>query len=89
MIFFSTCATHGVPIRTPINESHPQAPINPNGWSKLCVERMLTHFAAAHPFCYVALHYFNAAGADQAVTSCPHVRPSPCVPLVDKGAKFL
>lgn len=64
MLFSSTCATYGVPVRTPIDEVHPQNPINPYGWSKLFVERMLADFAAAYPFRYVALRYFNAAGAD-------------------------
>jgi UDP-arabinose 4-epimerase len=64
MLFSSTCATYGVPLRTPIDETHPQNPINPYGWSKLFVERMLSDFAAAHPLRYVALRYFNAAGAD-------------------------
>jgi nucleoside-diphosphate-sugar epimerase len=64
MLFSSTCATYGVPIRTPIDESHPQSPINPYGWSKLFVEQMLADFSAAHGLRYVALRYFNAAGAD-------------------------
>lgn len=64
MLFSSTCATYGVPVRTPIDETHPQTPINPYGWSKLFVERILADFAAAHPLRYVALRYFNAAGAD-------------------------
>lgn len=64
IIFSSTCATYGVPVRVPIDESHPQAPINPYGWSKLFVERMLTDFRAAYGLDSVALRYFNAAGAD-------------------------
>lgn len=64
MLFSSTCATYGVPHRVPIDESHPQSPINPYGWSKLFVEQMLADFSAAHGLRYVALRYFNAAGAD-------------------------
>jgi UDP-arabinose 4-epimerase len=64
MLFSSTCATYGVPHRVPIDESHPQSPINPYGWSKLFVERILADFSAAHGLRYVALRYFNAAGAD-------------------------
>lgn len=65
LVFSSTCATYGVPISTPIEENHPQAPINPYGWSKLFVERMLADFAASQPLRYVSLRYFNAAGADE------------------------
>jgi UDP-glucose-4-epimerase GalE len=63
-VFSSTCATYGVPRSTPIDESHTQAPINPYGMSKLMVERMLADFDRAHGLRYVALRYFNAAGAD-------------------------
>ena len=65
-IFSSTCATYGIPERTPITEDCPQAPINPYGASKLMIERMLADFDRAHGLRYVALRYFNAAGADPA-----------------------
>jgi len=48
----------------PIDESHPQSPISPYGWSKLMAEKMLADFDAAFGLRYVALRYFNAAGAD-------------------------
>ena len=41
LVFSSTCATYGVPREVPIPEGHPQWPINPYGWSKLFVERLL------------------------------------------------
>jgi UDP-glucose-4-epimerase GalE len=63
-VFSSTCATYGEPLETPIVETHPQAPINSYGESKLAIERALPHFAAAHDLKYVALRYFNASGAD-------------------------
>jgi UDP-arabinose 4-epimerase len=63
-VLSSTCATYGVPDRVPIDETLPQAPINPYGASKLMVERMLADFFAAHGLRSVALRYFNAAGAD-------------------------
>jgi UDP-glucose 4-epimerase len=47
----------------PIPESHPQWPINPYGWSKLFVERLLADFDRAYGLRFVALRYFNAAGA--------------------------
>jgi UDP-arabinose 4-epimerase len=63
-IFSSTCATYGEPIEIPISEDHPQAPINPYGWSKLMIEQMLKDFDVAHGLKSVSLRYFNAAGAD-------------------------
>lgn len=64
LVFSSTCATYGVPQQIPISESHPQAPINPYGASKLMVERMLADCGVAHGLRSIALRYFNAAGAD-------------------------
>ncbi|MCE7930758.1 MAG: UDP-glucose 4-epimerase GalE [Xanthomonadales bacterium PRO6] len=63
LVFSSTCATYGVPTRTPIDESHPQAPINPYGASKWMCERMIADACAAHGLRAVSLRYFNAAGA--------------------------
>ena len=63
-VFSSTCATYGEPIDTPIAETHPQRPINSYGESKLAVERALPHFERAYGIHFVALRYFNAAGAD-------------------------
>ncbi|MDR1777324.1 MAG: UDP-glucose 4-epimerase GalE [Desulfovibrio sp.] len=64
IIFSSTCATYGVPLGNPINEDHPQSPVNPYGRSKLMVETVLADYAAAYDLRYVNLRYFNAAGAD-------------------------
>ncbi|MGE5245593.1 MAG: UDP-glucose 4-epimerase GalE [Betaproteobacteria bacterium] len=63
-VFSSTCATYGEPIETPIDETHPQRPINAYGETKLAVERALPHFERAHDLRWMALRYFNAAGAD-------------------------
>jgi UDP-glucose-4-epimerase GalE len=63
-VFSSTAATFGEPIATPIDESHPQRPINPYGESKLAIERVLPHLERATGIKSVALRYFNAAGAD-------------------------
>jgi len=63
VVFSSTCATYGVPTAVPIAETHPQWPINPYGWSKLFVERLLDSYDQAHGLRFVALRYFNAAGA--------------------------
>lgn len=64
LLFSSTCATYGVPGHVPIGEAHAQWPINPYGWSKLVVERMLADYAVAYGLDSVALRYFNAAGCD-------------------------
>jgi UDP-glucose 4-epimerase len=65
VVFSSTCATYGVPQRVPIPETCPQWPVNPYGWSKLLVERMLASYDAAYGMKFVALRYFNAAGATE------------------------
>jgi UDP-glucose-4-epimerase GalE len=62
-VFSSSAATYGNPVRTPMDEAHPQAPINPYGWTKRIVEQMLADFAPAYGLRSVALRYFNAAGA--------------------------
>ncbi len=64
-VFSSTCATYGDPVRIPIDESHPQKPVNPYGWSKFMTERILESYDAAYDFKFVALRYFNAAGATE------------------------
>jgi UDP-glucose 4-epimerase len=64
LVFSSTCATYGLPQAVPMDESHPQEPINPYGRSKLIVEQMLRDLDAHENFRSVALRYFNAAGAD-------------------------
>lgn len=63
-VFSSTCATYGVPDQIPIPETQAQRPINPYGASKLMVEQMLCDFEIAHAIKWIALRYFNAAGAD-------------------------
>ncbi|MEL6663446.1 MAG: UDP-glucose 4-epimerase GalE [Pseudomonadota bacterium] len=64
LIFSSTCATYGVPDKVPMTEETPQSPINPYGWSKLFVEKILDDYDRAHSLKSVKLRYFNAAGAD-------------------------
>lgn len=63
-IFSSTAATFGEPEYSPIDEKHPQVPINPYGASKLMVERVLQDYASAYGLNSVCLRYFNACGAD-------------------------
>lgn len=64
IVFSSTCATYGLPERIPIGEDTQQRPVNPYGWSKLMVERILADHGAAYGLQWAALRYFNAAGAD-------------------------
>lgn len=63
-IFSSTAATFGVPRYVPIDEQHPQRPINPYGRTKLIVEQILSDYDTAYGMKSVSLRYFNAAGAD-------------------------
>jgi UDP-glucose 4-epimerase len=63
-VFSSTAAVYGIPPGGIASEETPTVPINPYGWSKLMSERMLADVAAASPLSYVALRYFNVAGAD-------------------------
>ena len=63
-IFSSTAAVYGETSAEPVSEQTPLAPISPYGRSKLMVEWMLEDSAHAYDFRYVALRYFNVAGAD-------------------------
>ena len=63
-VLSSTAAVYGDPVRVPIDEDHPTAPINPYGDTKLAVERMLAAYGRAYGLRWAALRYFNAAGAD-------------------------
>lgn len=64
IVFSSTCATYGDPRQIPITEDHIQEPINPYGESKRMVERLLHWYGEVYGIRWVALRYFNAAGAD-------------------------
>jgi UDP-glucose 4-epimerase len=63
-IFSSTAAVYGAPKTNPVDETALLAPVSPYGSSKLMTEIMLADAALAHDFRYVALRYFNVAGAD-------------------------
>ncbi len=62
-IFSSSCAVYGIPQTVPLKEDHPCNPISPYGSTKLMIEQMLYDAARAYDMRYVALRYFNAAGA--------------------------
>lgn len=63
VVFSSTAATYGEPEYVPIDEKHPQNPINPYGQSKLIVEKILDDYDMAYGLKSVRLRYFNVAGA--------------------------
>src|SRR5947207_6545684 len=65
IIFSSTCAIFGPPERLPIDETLPPRPINPYGESKLAFEKILRWYDQIHGLRFVALRYFNAAGASE------------------------
>ena len=87
-IFSSTAALYGNPLNTPIAEADHILPINPYGWSKAFVERVLHDLSLAKDLRYVALRYFNAAGADpQARIGEWHDPETHLIPLILKTAK--
>lgn len=67
IVFSSTCATYGEPEYTPIDEKHPQNPINPYGASKLMVERIMQDYDSAYGLKSIKLRYFNVAGCDEKI----------------------
>lgn len=64
IIFSSSASVYGAPQEIPITESHPLNPINPYGYTKLFVERILQDYERAYGMKFISLRYFNAAGAD-------------------------
>ncbi|MDY6310499.1 MAG: UDP-glucose 4-epimerase GalE [Cyanobacteriota bacterium] len=64
IVFSSTAATYGEPVYTPIDEKHPQNPINPYGQTKLTIEKIMDDYNKAYSLKSVRLRYFNVAGAD-------------------------
>jgi UDP-glucose 4-epimerase len=88
LVFSSTCATYGQPDTLPITESTPQNPINPYGWSKFMVERILDDYATAYGFKSISLRYFNAAGCDPSGTLQERHDPEThLIPLALKKAR--
>lgn len=86
-IFSSTAATFGEPQYTPIDEHHPQQPINPYGRTKLMVEQALADYDKAYGFKSVCLRYFNAAGADpEGLLGERHDPETHLIPLVLQAA---
>lgn len=87
IVFSSTCATYGNPEYTPIDENHSQNPINPYGQSKLMIEKILNDYDTAYGLKYIALRYFNAAGAaEDASIGESHRIETHLIPLILKVA---
>ncbi len=88
IVFSSTCATYGNPLYVPMDEKHPQSPINPYGQTKLAIEKIFCDYQKAYGLKYIALRYFNAAGADEgSLIGESHTPESHLIPLVLKAIK--
>jgi UDP-glucose-4-epimerase GalE len=94
LIFSSSAAIYGVPVETPIPESHPLDPANPYGQTKLIVERILRDYDRAYGLKSISLRYFNAAGADaeggmgEAHHPETHLIPNILLSLLGKGPRL-
>ena len=87
IVFSSTAAIFGNPQYIPINEDHSCNPINPYGKSKLMIEHMLADYDEAYDLKFVALRYFNAAGADSSgLIGERHIPETHLIPLVLQAA---
>ncbi len=88
IVFSSTCATYGNPQYVPLDEKHSQNPINPYGQTKLVIEKIFEDYAKAYGLKYIALRYFNAAGASpEGEIGESHNPESHLIPLVLKAIK--
>lgn len=85
IVYSSTCATYGIPEKLPLSEEHPQRPVNPYGESKLFIERALHWYEMAYGLRWVALRYFNAAGASGLLGEC-HDPETHLIPLAIEAA---
>lgn len=88
LVFSSTAAVYGEPEKTPIEEDFPTVPTNVYGRTKLQIETMMKDFAMAYEMKYVALRYFNAAGADlDGTIGEDHSPETHLIPLILKTAQ--
>jgi len=87
IVFSSSCATYGNPEYVPMDEAHPQRPINPYGESKYICEKMMSAYSHAHGLRFASLRYFNAAGADpQGRIGESHDPESHLIPIILQAA---
>jgi UDP-glucose 4-epimerase len=88
IVFSSTCATYGEPQYTPIDEKHPQNPINPYGRTKLMIEQIFADYERAYGLQHIALRYFNAAGCSKdGKIGESHTPETHLIPLVLKAIR--
>lgn len=88
IVFSSTAAVYGEPEKTPIEEDFPHNPTNVYGRTKLVIEHMMRDFTNAYGLSYVALRYFNAAGAAlDGTIGEDHNPESHLIPLILKTAQ--
>lgn len=88
IVFSSTCATYGEPEYVPIDENHPQNPINPYGRTKLMIEQIFRDYEKAYGLRHIALRYFNAAGCSKdGEIGESHTPETHLIPLVLKAIK--
>ncbi|WP_270991464.1 UDP-glucose 4-epimerase GalE [Campylobacter upsaliensis] len=88
IVFSSTCATYGEPQYVPIDEKHPQNPINAYGRTKLMIEQVFADYAKAYGLRHISLRYFNAAGAsNEGVIGESHEPETHLIPLVLKAIR--
>jgi UDP-arabinose 4-epimerase len=87
IVFSSSAAVYGDPERVPIPEEHPTQPVSPYGDTKLMMERALRWYGAAYGIRWMALRYFNAAGADpEGELGEEHDPETHLIPLVIRAA---
>ena len=81
IIFSSTCATYGIPEKSPMDESTPQKPINPYGESKLMMEKVIKWYHQAYGLRYTIFRYFNACGATRQSIE-RHIPETHLIPII-------
>ena len=87
IVFSSSAAVYGNPEKVPIPEEHPTRPVSPYGDTKLMMERALERYGAAYGVRWMALRYFNAAGADpEGELGEEHEPETHLIPLVIRAA---
>ncbi len=88
IVFSSTCATYGNPQYMPLDEKHPQAPINAYGRTKFFIEQIFNDYERAYGLKHIALRYFNAAGCSKdGEIGESHDPETHLIPLVLKAIK--
>jgi UDP-glucose-4-epimerase GalE len=87
LVFSSSCATYGETSQQLIGEDEAQDPINPYGFSKLAVEKLIVSLKRSNNFNFAILRYFNAAGADSGLEIGErHEDETHVIPLLIKAA---